>query len=292
MAWTDVARRQGAVISYEQFLATGLTRGQIHALRRGGRLESTGAHGVYRVAGAPDTAEGRAWIAVLGARSPLSFASAAQLWDLPVPDDGLIHITRPDRRRLDWPSGVRVHRVRLEPWAVTRHRGLPLTTRLETALDCIATLPRLRARILADRCVQQGVLDRRSVERRLRDQPRRWGNGQLRQLLDVLGDGAAAESERRLHDLLRSRGLTGWLPNYPIRMSGRRLVLDVAFPEARLAIEIDGYAYHSPDDRFQDDRTKQNLLIAAGWRVLRFTWADLELRPAYVIAQIRALLAA
>jgi very-short-patch-repair endonuclease len=51
-------------------------------------------------------------------------------------------------------------------------------------------------------------------------------------------------------------------------------------------------AYHSGDDRFQRDRTKQNALIAAGWRVLRFTWIDISDRPAYVLAQVGHLLAA
>lgn len=292
MGWTDVARRQAGVISRAQLLALGLTRGQIDRLCRTGRFETVGVAGVYRVAGAPDVEQAAAWVAVLATGAPLSFASAARVWGLIVPDDGLIHITRRERRRIDWPSGVRVHRVRLVDDAVTQRVGLPVTTLEETVLDCAATLPRLHARVLVDRCVQQRLLDRAAVERRLRDQPGRWGNRQLRALLDTFGDGAAAESERRLHDLLRSRGISGWVPNYSVRISGRRLVLDVAFPTARLAIEVDGYAYHSAADRFQADRTKQNLLMAAGWRVLRFTWADLEGRPAYVIAQITALLAA
>lgn len=60
----------------------------------------------------------------------------------------------------------------------------------------------------------------------------------------------------------------------------------------RLVIEVDGYAYHSGDDRFQRDRTKQNALLAAGWRVLRFTWADLVDRPDTVLARITEILAA
>lgn len=70
---------------------------------------------------------------------------------------------------------------------------------------------------------------------------------------------------------------------------GGRLVarLDLAFPAARVAVEIDGLAYHSDAKRFQYDRTRQNLLVSLGWTVLRFTWRDLQDRPDYVVATIQ-----
>ena len=95
-----------------------------------------------------------------------------------------------------------------------------------------------------------------------------------------------------MHRLLRRAGITGWVANLSVVVGGRRYELDIALPEIRLAIEIDGYAYHSGDEQFQRDRTRQNALIAAGWRILRFTWADINDRPDYVVAQIRRLLAA
>ena len=42
---------------------------------------------------------------------------------------------------------------------------------------------------------------------------------------------------------------------------------------------------------FQADRTRQNRLVAAGYTVLRFTWADLTLRPDDVGTQVAATLA-
>jgi very-short-patch-repair endonuclease len=55
-----------------------------------------------------------------------------------------------------------------------------------------------------------------------------------------------------------------------------------------VAIEIDGWAWHSAPDRFQRDRTKQNDLL--GWTVLRFTWFDLSQNPDDVIRRVRAAL--
>ena len=93
--------------------------------------------------------------------------------------------------------------------------------------------------------------------------------------------------------MLRRAGIAGWVPHLHVVVGGQTVRASTSrCPMLELAIEVDGYAYHSGDDRFQRDRTRQNALIAAGWRVLRFTWADLADRPDYVVAQILQLLAA
>jgi very-short-patch-repair endonuclease len=88
--------------------------------------------------------------------------------------------------------------------------------------------------------------------------------------------------------LLRGCGLTGWERGRPFE----RWTIDFAFPAAKLAIEVDGWAYHSDVDRFRADRQKGNALVRAGWLLLRFTWHDLTNRPVYVVAEIRAALLA
>jgi very-short-patch-repair endonuclease len=65
---------------------------------------------------------------------------------------------------------------------------------------------------------------------------------------------------------------------------------DLAFPGCRLAVEVDGWAWHIDPDRFQRDRARQNALVLAGWTVLRFTWSDVTERPDRVVAQIRRAL--
>ncbi len=112
------------------------------------------------------------------------------------------------------------------------------------------------------------------------------GSAQLGQIVRDLSDGARSEAERRLLALLREAGCTGWVANQRVRAGGRWYILDVAFPAARLAIEVDGRAFHSDARAFQHDRTRQNDLVAAGWTVLRFTWADLVERPEHVLEAI------
>lgn len=112
------------------------------------------------------------------------------------------------------------------------------------------------------------------------------GSRQLRRLLPVVLSGAHSQAEERLVQLLVEAGVDGFIANYPVSVSGHDYRIDVAFPAARLAIEVDGRAFHSDAGTFQRDRTRQNRLIAAGWRLLRFTWEDLTLRPEHVLGDI------
>ncbi len=84
--------------------------------------------------------------------------------------------------------------------------------------------------------------------------------------------------------LLREAGIKGWQANFP----AGPYVIDVAFPRQRVAIEIDGWAFHSDGEAFQNDRKRQNWLALHGWQVLRFTWLDLTQHPQRVLGEIRA----
>lgn len=50
--------------------------------------------------------------------------------------------------------------------------------------------------------------------------------------------------------------------------------VDVLWRSARVVAEVDGYAFHSSARSFAADRRRDAELTAAGYRVLRFTWAD------------------
>ena len=55
-------------------------------------------------------------------------------------------------------------------------------------------------------------------------------------------------------------------------------------------MEIDGRGYHSDRVAFEQDRWRQNDIVLAGWRVLRFTVEMLRTRPHLVTATVRAAL--
>jgi very-short-patch-repair endonuclease len=73
-------------------------------------------------------------------------------------------------------------------------------------------------------------------------------------------------------------------------LAGQDRRIDFAFPDVKVAIEIDGYETHSGREVFEDDRARQNELVAAGWTVLRFTRRQLIIRSGWVAATIRRVL--
>lgn len=289
MEWAELAQRQAGVIGSAQLIALGWSE------RRVSRAVSTGVltrsvAGVFLVRGAPFTFDAQLWTAVLSTGGILGFDSAAALWKM-ADRPSLIHvIVGPDRRVARRPA-IRRHHVFVPSSAVTSIDGLPVTSRVWTLLDHLGRLPSAAAVRLADRALQQEWMTHRDMAARLADYPGRQGNTTLRRVLSATSDGAAAESERRLHRLLRRAGITAWRANYRV-MSGGVLValVDVAFVAARVAIEVDGHAYHSDVDRFRHDRRRQNALVALGWTVLRYTWHDLEHRAEEVIAEIAEIL--
>lgn len=102
----------------------------------------------------------------------------------------------------------------------------------------------------------------------------RAGSAATARLLCAARDRAASEAERKAMGLLRDAGLIGWVRGYRIG----EFEVDLAFVGSRVAIEIDGWAWHSDVERFRHDRRRQNALVLAGWTVLRFTWHDLSRR--------------
>ena len=288
--WARVARGQGGIVRRDQLTAIGYSYRGVDRLVSGGAVVTTSHPGVYRAAGAPATEEAATWLAVLGARALLSYVSAARWWELPVVADGRIHITRFDRARFRPSPLLRVHRTVLLPGAMTIRFGLEVTTRTETLLDCLGWLPLPAARTLLDRAMQQRWLSEQAIRRRLEEQSGRWGNRQLRGLLDQTLPGAEAESERRVHRILRAAGINGWTANLAIVLDGVRFRLDLAFEAAKVAIEVEGWAFHRDKDRRDRDLAKLNALARHGWTLITFSWEHTE-DPDYICRSVLTVLA-
>lgn len=74
----------------------------------------------------------------------------------------------------------------------------------------------------------------------------------------------ASRLEQDFGERLRNAGLA-FVPQYPLGP----YVVDLAFPQVRLLVEVDGEAYHaSPRAQARDDR-KDALAAAEGWHLLR-----------------------
>jgi very-short-patch-repair endonuclease len=246
--------------------------------------------GVFRRSDQVPTTRSRVRAAVLraGPGATLSGAAAAFWWSMTAKVPGKVEVIVPPRRHPRPAVGVRMIRRTLDPVDTCSLSDLRVLDRPMAALRGAVALGRDGAQLL-DRELQNG-LPFPLVEQALVRQAGWHGSPRARELVRIAGDGAAAESERLFFGLLRASGITGWRPNAEVTINGRVYRPDASFAARRLAVEIDGWAWHSTPDRFRADRRRDNDFLLAGWRVLRFTWYDLTQQPRVVIREVRAAL--
>lgn len=213
-----------------------------------------------------------------------SAAAAACFWPELRVDD--IDLALAGSRAIGRP--YRVERRRIPPEWVTTVGGVRMTTPALTAIDLCPQLEgdaidrvlRLRAASLAD------------LWAALHSAPGRRDNSLRRTLLLDSRDEPWSKAERVMHRLLREHGITEWIANYAVSVGGRRFYLDIAFPDLKVAIEVDGKIHATDLQVFESDRQRQNLLLIDGWQVLRFTWRRLIDEPQAVVDEVRAVLGA
>nr|NLI49130.1 DUF559 domain-containing protein [Propionibacterium sp.] len=114
------------------------------------------------------------------------------------------------------------------------------------------------------------------------------GNSRVRQLLADSRDEPWSEAERAAHRALRAARVRGWVANQPLLLAGRRRYLDLAFPQQRVAVEIDGRGFHCTWDQRVADMARDRELAAAGWRVLRFPAALVFAEPDRFVREVMA----
>jgi hypothetical protein len=257
----DVARlaaRQHALLTRSQALGTGMTDEMIrHRIATGRWVRVAG--GVYRLAGAPVTWKQRALAACLvaGPGAVVSHRSAAVLWGVSGFRPGRVEITVPPGR-----SGrnalARVHRSQADG---VRREGIPVTRPARMLGDL--------ARVVGNDVLEEAVDDvlcRRLC--RLGDLPAR---GALRTVLEAWnGDGMAeGVAEMRVVRELLAAGLPQPVRQYEIWVGGVLVArVDLAYPDHRLAMELDGFRWHAGRGPFRSDRLRRNRIEAAGWRLL------------------------
>ena len=92
---------------------------------------------------------------------------------------------------------------------------------------------------------------------------------------------------------MRQCGLASLLKRqFEVIVDGRRVFLDAAVPELRIAIELDGLGKRTQRAATIEEYHRQNRLVISGWTVLRFTWDDVVRDPEHVVASIHAAIAA
>jgi len=247
---------------------------------------------VFRAVEARPTADQRIRAASLWAGEPscVSGIAAAAWWRMIDEPPLAVQLTVPRNRGLRPVPGIQIHRRYVQPEDRVFVRGICVTGLALTALHAAVDLGPAGPAVL-DRALQKrvGIADVRAAQYRNLGCHGSMAAGKL---LIAAADHAAAASERVFIALLKKAGIGGWQVNKTVRLGQLSREIDFLFSRHRIAIEIDGWAWHHTPSRFQRDRTKQNALVRNGWAVYRFTWFDLTQRPDAVIAEVRLALAA
>jgi very-short-patch-repair endonuclease len=282
----DLLRRHDGIITFDQAVRCGISKYAIHRRVQSGAWRRC-SRGVFFVADRPftDAARIRSTVWGLGARATASGLAAAWWLDLTkfAPDD--VEVTVPRVSNHPRRPGVRIRRRDLRPTDVIERSGLRVTAMPLTVIE--AAVRRGGGAKLMDSALQRHT-DLRALWAAQLGNTGRHGSPAARRLLQAAEDGARSAAERLLIQLLKAAGITGWKANY--RVAG--YAVDVGFPACKVALEADGLAFHSDSDDFHNDRVRQNVVILAGWQVLRFTWIDLTEYPDRVIATVRSAISA
>lgn len=272
-AISHLAARQHGNVTRAQLLSLdgGLGDSWIHRHLRRGVLVRVHP-GVYAVGYRRLDQPARAMAAVLacGPGALLSHESAAALWGWRRwPRTPEVTVTR-DRR----PRGIRVHRTTtLRPIDRDRQLGIPVTAPERTIRDLS---PRLTA------AQRRRIVSNARFDRRLDDDA----------VARLLGHGPPP-TRSMMQDAFQTKVIdaTG-LPQPLTDTVVEGFEVDVAWPDGRLVVELDGWDAHRGRLAFAVDRERDATLAERGWLVVRITSERLRDGPVREGERLRRILEA
>ncbi|WP_237569323.1 DUF559 domain-containing protein [Mycolicibacterium lacusdiani] len=277
----DLLRLHDGVVTASQARQIGMSNDAVERRVRSGHWRRC-SRGVYFVDDRPftDAARIRAAVWSYGPRAVGSGLTAAWWWNVTTFAPDVVEVTVPRDSHGRIKEGSRVRRRDLTHVDVIERRGLAVTALPLTVVEAAAR--RGGGPKVMDTGLQRHTTLGALWTAHLRNRGRH-GSPAARRLLQGADEGARSEAERLLGRLMKAAGITGWRTNQ--RIAGYEV--DVVFRDAKVAIEVDGFAFHTDTEDFHRDRVKQNAIALAGYQVLRFTWLDLVEHPERVIATIK-----
>jgi hypothetical protein len=266
---------QGGVVTTGQLLSV-LSRSQLDTrIQRGDVIKVW--PGVYSRE-APDTlVRLRGLDLRAGEPVAICLSSAAAVYGFDTEDVGDLHVLNPVRHQLRGSDGLVVHRREGAP--LSEVDGRPATSPAWTAVEVARGLRRPRTLATLDAALRSGTCDRRELWRAAAAQAGRRGIVQVRELIPL----AAGEAESPMESEARLVMLDGGLPMPELQYevidrSGRLWRLDFAWPDAKLAVEYDGFDWHSDPESLRRDRQKKAALREMGWSVMSVVADDVRRR--------------
>ena len=291
-----LATRQFGLVTLDQARSYGLTGPTLTRLVTAGTW-SRKYPGVYSLSSVPESLEQRVLAAVMwaGPGAVATHRSAGSLWGMDGCTPGVVDITVERGGKSRAPAGIKLRQRHL-PRKDKTHLGIiPITTPIRTLIDLGAVLTQNEVEFALEDCIHRDLVDVDRFERRVADltESRCRGLGVVRRLLASRGPDPAPESrlEVELQQLMRRAGLPLPRRQFVVKdHDGFVARLDFAFPEALVAVEAEGYRYHSGRQAWERDAKRRNHLQRLGWRVIVVTWRRLREAPHEIIRELEELL--
>jgi very-short-patch-repair endonuclease len=300
----ELAARQYGLVTVEQVRAAGWTETDL-ARRLAERSWARVRRGVYRSAAAPATWRQRALAACLGPGGAVavSHRSAAFLHGLVPARPSVIEVVIPyGTSSSGLAKTVKAHRSRNGPRGddIVVVECIPTTTLGRTVEDlarCGLTgedddypsVPELVDRAMI-RCRSDLARRRLVADLEGRCGQGRRGSSALRAALEPWSApaGGGADPQSVLEAQVLREIVLGNLPRpqlqYQLDLPAGRVYLDFAWPDRRVALEVDGYEFHSGRRAFDRDRHRGNELVLAGWDVLHTTAGQIGTDPRALVS--------
>jgi very-short-patch-repair endonuclease len=277
-----IAKRQRGIISRAQVLELGLSESAI-SRRLKTREWTKVLPNVYRTH--PDSEKwsqglwaGRLW---LGDEAVVSHRAAAVLHRLvPVPAPYEFRVPHCSYRKPVDSKGLILHRPEVPPIETMNIEGLRVTNIPLTLIDLGAVIDDDALEDIIERTINKGRVSTDELAAQLSRNGRqgRSGAGVLRRVLEKRGlHTPAVESELELEFVrfLRKHGFVEPQRQYWIIEGAFKARVDFAYPDQRIAIEVDGFESHGRREPFDRDHDRSNAITSLAWDVLHVTKAHI-----------------
>jgi very-short-patch-repair endonuclease len=238
--------------------------------------------GVYATSAAAEQWAIRVEAAVLSRGGVASHRTALALWGL-VPPGGPIHVTVEPTRSNRRSAGVVLHRAHELHDAIRRVDGVPVTCVERTLVDTWGrpgnlALPAVRASAIT--AVRRRMCRPHDLATELDRRPQLRARASLAELVRLLAEGCQSELEIwGCLNVLRAPGMPPFVQQRRVAVGGEVFVLDAAYDEVKLGVEMDGAAWHGSKAQRERDIRRDALLATVGWQTLRFGFTRMTKAP-------------
>jgi predicted transcriptional regulator of viral defense system len=287
--------RQHGVASSEQLQELGLTETQVGRMVNAKQLAVV-HRAVYRLAGMPVSFESEC-VAVSLADSEIriSHQTAARLYGLRQMASARIHATVSHDRRPVVTDTVFVHRSRSFDVADSKLRDdrIRVTTPARTLVDLAATVGHQRLESALEHALHLRLVTIDELGETTERLAAR-GRSSARRMRTLLASRpidqtpVASDLELRMEAALVGAGLPAPTRQFEVMLqTGDKIHPDLAWPNIKLAIEVDHTTWHDGAEARVVDRTRDRELRKLSWEIERVTEREIDNNLAGIVRDLR-----